>query len=150
MKKSLVALSALLALTFAPTFASAGGRFGTDRGARYSGGGYHGSRSSSFVGVSIGFAGGGYHRDGFYGGSFTYGRGYGYAPRYYPRYSSYSYYEPCYRPAPVVVYPAPAPVVYAPAPVIYSAPVYYSAPRVYTPVYTSSYYYSSGGYYCGR
>jgi hypothetical protein len=148
MNKSLITLLALGVMALAPSAARADGRFGTDRGSRYSGGHSH---SSSFFGVSVGFGSGGYHHGGGYGyaGSFTYGRGYGYAPRYYPR--SYSYYaDPCYRPSPVIVYPAPAPVIVAPAPVVYAPPVYYAAPRVYSPVYTSSYYYSSGGYYCGR
>ena len=131
-----------LATIMVPTVASAEHRYGTDRGSRYygGGGGGHNHGSSSFWNVSVGFGGGGYHGNGWYGTALSFGR----APTYYR--GGYSrYYN--------------APVVYAPSYCAPSYPVVYAAPRVYvapapvyytSPVYTSSYYYSSGGYYCGR
>src|SRR5688500_17270746 len=93
MKKSLIALLALGALTLAPAVASADHRFGTDRGSRYDRGGYSGGRSRSYFDVSVGFGSGGYHRGGYSYSNFSFGRGRSYSPRY-------SYYEPCYRPSP--------------------------------------------------
>jgi hypothetical protein len=122
-----------------PAIASAGGRFGTDRGARYSG---HSHSSSSWgVGVSFGYAGGGsyYGGTGFYGaGHYGYGYhgGYScYSPGYYPGYCA-----PVYRP---VVY-AP-PVVYTPPVYYYAAPTYYAAPA---PVYAAPAV-QAPGYYSG-
>jgi hypothetical protein len=158
-KQSLVAvLAALAAMICLPDIASADHRFGTDRGSRYSGGGYrgghsggyhggyhggghrgyHGGSSRSYWNVSVGFGSGGYHRGGYSNVGFSFGR----SPTYYRGGYTRYYSAPVYCPPPVVYAPAPRVVYVAPPPV-----VYYPAVQ---PIYTSSYYYSSGGYYCGR
>ena len=139
-----VVLAAFAAFILLPNIASAQHRFGTDRGSRYSVGGHghsgHGYRghsgygqgygsSKSYWNVSVGF-GSGYHNNGWYGTSFSFGR----SPTYY-RGGYARYYAPSYY--------APAPIYYAPRVVYAAPPVVYYPP----PVYTSSYYYSSG-YYC--
>ena len=157
MKKSLASLFAVGALALLPAVASAGGRFGTDRGFRYGGGGWGGGHSHSFFGISLGFGSGGWCGNGF-STRFSYSN----YPRFYggPIYRSTRFYggygDYCASPvvvvpsaplvySPPVVYTAP-PVVYSAPPVVYSAPVY-SAPVVVTPVRT--YYYSGSSCYYG-
>lgn len=152
MTKSVVGLLALGVVVMLPAMASAGGRFGTDRGARYVN---CGSGSRSAWGVSFGYAGGSWG-GGYSSIGFSYGSGWGggyCAPRVYaPRVYAPRVYTPCYTP-PVVVSPPVCytpPAVYA-SPVVYSPAVVYAAPRVYTPCYTpQSSYYFSGSYYYGR
>ena len=132
--------AAALMVVMLPAVAEAGGRWGGDRGHRYSG---HGHKSSGWgVGVSFGYS------SGWHGGYGTFG---------------YGYSSSCYRPVraycpPVYRYPVcySPPVVYS-APVVYSPPVYYSSPAYYSsPVYYSApaceprYYSSASVYYYNR
>ncbi len=103
---------ALIVLGVLPAAALADGRR-YDRGDRYKS---HDTDRSRFD-IAIGFGSGGYRDSGFFG--FSYGRGYGYAPRY------------CPPPPPPIVYrpaPCPPPVVYCPPPVYYRPIYYYGRP----------------------